>query len=223
MNKLIVLLFAVVMFSCHKGEKASKIAEGIIEYSISYSSDSVSSVPLQFLPKKMILQFNKDFASYQINLMDVFCITNITNLNKKTHTATFKMFNSKFRYEGRKGEYPIFFAPNTQFAILTQQDTLSLAGRNCYKAIVSDVNKLRNFQVYYTNDFEVSHPNTNTPYSDIPGVLMNFEIDLGRLRLTVIAKKVIVTPVDASVFQIDESYKPINQDKMRKIIDDLVR
>jgi hypothetical protein len=190
MIKLLPFALILVFISCKNEKDLNKIYEGIIEYDITYSSDSETTVPVQFLPKKMIMHFNQHYASYRIeDMMGVFCITNTTNISKHTHVSTIKIFNNKYRYEGKREEVPVFFRPESVFLVREIEDTVTLAGVECNKSIITDLKARRKFDVAYSRDFFIKNPNINTPYSDIQGILMKFEIDLGKTRLTLTAKK----------------------------------
>lgn len=224
MTKLIPFVLILVFWSCKSDKDLTKIYEGIIEYDITYSSDSITSVPVQFLPKKMLLQFNQHYASYKIeDMMGVFCITNTTNVSRRTHISTIKIFNKKYKYVGKKGEVPVFFRPESVFLIKETEDTVTLAGIKCQKSAVTDLKARRKFDVAYSEDFFIKEPNINTPYSDINGILMKFEIDLGRMRLTLTAKKIVPSQIKNQVFRIGDDYKLINEEKMREIIATMLR
>jgi hypothetical protein len=166
----------------------------------------------------MIFQFNKNYAAYKIDLMGMFCISNVTNLSKRTHTATIKLFNNKYKYAGGKNENPVFFRPESTFLIKETTDTSTIAGLPCHKTVITDLKGRRKFDVMYTDKFLIETPNTNTPYNEIKGILMKFEIDLGSMRLTLKAKKIIPCPVKNSEFKIADDYMNISQSKMRDII-----
>lgn len=224
MIKLIPVFLIFVLLSCKNEKDLDKIYEGIIEYDITYSSDSATTIPIHFLPKKMILLFNEHYASYKIeDMMGVFCITNITNVSRRTHVSTIKIFNKKYKYTGKKGEVPVFFKPESVFLIKESEDTVTFAGVLCKKSRVTDLKSRRKFDVAYSEDFFIKNPNINTPYSEINGILMKFEIDLGRMRLTLTAKKIIPSKVSNQDFRISDDFKAINEEKMREIIDTMIR
>lgn len=219
MKRLIPFVLILFMFSCRNEKDFNKITEGIIEYDIHYKCDSSSMVPIQFLPKTMVLQFNHDHASYKIeDIMGIFCITNITNLTRRTHTSTIKIFDKKYKYEGQRGEVPVFFKPESIYAVQMMNDTVTLAGVECSRSLITDIKERRKFEVDYSDEFVVKHPNINTPYSDIDGILMKFEIDLGKMRLELTAKKITPTSVNNSAFDVSDEFKNINEEKMRDII-----
>lgn len=219
MSRLILIVLIIFVYSCKSDKDLRKITEGTIVYDISYHSDIASSVPVQFLPKTMVLSFNKEFASYKIeDMMGVFCITNTTDLSERTHISTIKIFNKKYKYEGTDNEVPVFFQPQTTYAIENKEDSVSLAGISCNKSIVTNIKEHRNFEVLHSDLFFIKNPNINTPYSEIDGVLMKFEIDLDKMRLTLTAKKIIPSAINNKEFKITNDYKPISQEKMRSII-----
>jgi hypothetical protein len=224
MIRLILLAQVLVFISCKDNKEHYKINEGIIEYDIAYSSDSGNAIPIQFLPKKMILRFNQDYASYKIeDMMGIFIITYVTNLTKHTHVSTIKLLNNKYKYESSNDEVPVFFRPESIFMIKETDDTATFAGISCFKSIITDIKERRKFEIAYSNDFIIKHPNINTPYRDIEGVLMKFEIDLGKMRLNLTARKVIRTKINNKVFRIDKDYKAITHERMREIIATMLR
>ncbi|HEX3009750.1 MAG TPA: hypothetical protein VHO90_19255, partial [Bacteroidales bacterium] len=185
---------------------------------------SATAIPIQFLPKKMILTFNEHYASYKIeDMMGVFCITNTTNVAQRTHVSTIKIFNNKYKHEGKKDEIPIFFRPQSVFIVTETSDTTTVAGIICNKSLVTDVTARRKFEIASSDDFFIKQPNINTPYCNINGILMKFDIDLGKMRLTLTARKIIPTKVDNRMFTSTEDYKIINETKMREIIATLLR
>lgn len=219
MKRLIPFALILFIFSCRNEKDFNKITEGIIEYDIHYSCDSSSMVPVQFLPRTMVLQFNQNHASYKIeDIMGIFCITNITNLSRRTHISTIKIFDKKYKYEGSRGEVPVFFKPESLYAVEMINDTITLAGVECTRSMVTDIKERRKFEVDYSDEFVIKHPNINTPYADIDGILMKFEIDLGKMRLELTAKKITPTSVNNASFDVSDEYKDINEEKMRDII-----
>lgn len=223
MIRLIPIAFILVLFSCKNEKDLNKIYEGIIEYDISYSGDSTPGIPVQLLPKKMILQFNQHFAAYKIeDGMGVFSITNTTNIEKRTHVSTIKFLDKKYKYTGKKEEVPVFFRPESIFLTKETEDTTTLAGVPCNKSIITDLKRRRKFEVAYSDEFSIKDPNINTPYCDISGILMKFEIDLGKTTLTLTAKKITPSRVSNHMFRINKDYKEINEAKMREIIASLL-
>jgi hypothetical protein len=156
-------------------------------------------------------------------MMGVFCITNTTNISKHTHVSTIKIFNNKYRYEGKREEVPVFFRPESVFIVKNTEDTITLAGIECSKSVITDLKARRKFDIAYSKDFFIKNTNINTPYSDIQGILMKFEIDLGKTRLTLTAKKITPSRVNNQIFRIPDEYKMINEEKMREIIATMLR
>lgn len=224
MIRLILFALILFVFSCQNEKNLTKFYEGIIEYDIAYSCDSANSLPVQFLPKKMILQFNRNYTSYKIeDMWGVFCITNTTDISRHTHVSTIKLFNNKYKYESNKEEVPVFFRPETIFSVKKTADTLTLAGMPCCKSVIVDLKERRKFDVAYSTEIIIKHPNINTPYRDIKGILMKFEIDLGKMRLSLTAKKITPARISNKVFQYTDDYKTITHEKMRDIIATMLR
>jgi hypothetical protein len=223
MTRVILFTFVLIFTACQNERDLNKIYEGIIEYDIAYSSDS-SDLPMQFLPRKMILLFNKNYASYKIeDMMGVFSITNTTDMLRHTHVSTVKFFNNKYRYDGKKEETPVFFNPESVFQIKDTQDTTIMAGVPCLRSWITDTREKRTFQVAYSDEFSIKHPNFNTPYKNIRGILMKFEIDLGRMRLELTAHRVIPGRINSKMFLDTNEYRPITRDKMQEIIASMLR
>lgn len=222
MTRVILFTFILIFTACKNERDLNKIDEGIIEYNISYSGDSIGLPVL--LPKKMTLLFNQNYASYKIeDMMGVFSITNTTDMSRHTHFSTIKFFNNKYRYEGRKDEVPVFFNPETVFQIKDTQDTTMMAGIPCVKSLITDLKEKRTFEAAYTDEFSIKHLNFNTPYKNIRGILMKFEIDLGKMRLELKAHRIIPGRISNKMFMVDDDYRLITRKKMQEIIATMLR
>jgi len=72
----------------------------------------------------------------------------------------------------------VLFDSMDDMEIKETNETMTIAGLNCKKAVITLPSSNLTFDVYYTNDIELKRPNQNNPYRLIEGVLVKFELQL---------------------------------------------
>ena len=67
-----------------------------------------------------------------------------------------------------------------------------------------------NIDIYYTNSIAVKNPNWCSPFAELEGFLLGYDIDMFDMRLRLIAEEVRATPVEDKEFLIEENYKMVS-------------
>lgn len=84
-----------------------------------------------------------------------------------------------------------------------------IAGVDCQEVLVTD--SIGNtYPVYFTEELNVEKPNWNTPFREIEGVLMEYSVKFGNIRMKLTAKEVINEKHDPQLFTIPEGYEIIS-------------
>ncbi|MGX5819443.1 hypothetical protein ACWKWU_14665 [Chitinophaga lutea] len=103
----------------------------------------------------------------------------------------------------------------TQFT--DQSETRQIAGFTCRKAIGKTPDG-STFDVYYTTDIVPENRFYNRRFLNLKGIPLEFEIVMkGGLKMRVIATRVDLAPVPASVFDVPGGYREITADELQKI------
>lgn len=216
-------LFAVFLIcDCSKTSQKSQLSEGEIEYDITYVNNSGRNFPIQLLPKTMQLTFNQNFAAYTIkDRVGLFAIKIISDLKKHNHITLIKVFDKKYVYQSEGKETPVFFKPDISYKIISKSDTTRINGLLCYNIIVEEPENKTKIPVTYI-PINFKNPNYNTPYSDVKGLLMNFNLQMKSLDMKLTAKKVDEKIIKDEEFEIPGGYKAIPRIRMEEIITTLL-
>lgn len=209
--------------SCNIKSK-NKIREGIIEYDIIYLENQLGNISTSMLPKTLTLRFKDHMAMYRINgLFGAFSICNISNSRSVTNTTLLKLLDNKYFYQGKKNENACCFDDLTGIHLEYTDETKNILGFNCKKVIASFPDNDKNsFIIYYTDDIKIKKPNSTNPYSDINGVLLEFELQLNGINMRLKPRSFHKTEVQYEEFEIPPGYKKVSKEKMAQIFAELL-
>jgi GLPGLI family protein len=217
-NLTLIVLFFLLLTSCGTLDFSDQ-PQGVIEYDVTYISNK-SSMPTNLLPKKVVLKFRANKSITSINgFMGMFSLRNISDLKKHTNTMMLKVMDNKYYCEGEKNQSPFFFDGLNEIKITKINESKSIAGLLCHKAIVtSEKSKIEPFELYYTNEIKIKNPNKSTPFGSIDGVLMQFNIQLSNIEMKLTATKYTKDQVNSDLFEIPKEYKSISRNKLKGVL-----
>lgn len=187
---IILICFVLLFFSCKKEKRRGIYDKGRIEYKITYLNEERGSFDPAMLPKKMILEFNNEFSTNTINgFMGFFKLENITYFHKKKSITYLKVINKDYIFQGDRHEpmccFDLFEDIKFEFDTLTK----IIAGLHSKHAIATIPKLDYTFDIYYTHDIALEHPNITNPYLDIEGVLTDFVLFMGPYKMRFEASK----------------------------------
>lgn len=217
---LFLTLIIFLIQGCLEEDRGTKLAEGLISYDIEYMDDSIDRVMVRFLPKKMIVKFKNNNTVNKIeSVSGIVSFTHIQNFKDKSNITLVKLMNRKYQYVEELDEPSLFFNTLPGIKIKETEETKEIAGYKCKKAIISCKNdSFKPFYVYYTNDIKINSPNKHTPFKDMDGVLMEFQIELYDINMRLTATQVISKKIPSKEFEVPTGYEPINKRTMQEII-----
>lgn len=194
--------------------------EGQIEYDISYPDSISNDIMSSMLPSKMITKFKNNQISSEFRVgMGIISATFIANGEDKTMASLFKVVDKKYAllYNKEKTQEELEKLP--KFEVTELKETKKIAGYNCQKALVTQVDNPKNsFNVYYTQEIKVKNPNWNLPYKQIPGVLLEYQIRHKDMEMRFKARKVIIEKINEEDFSLNPEYQVVQHDQLPEII-----
>ena len=103
----------------------------------------------------------------------------------------------------------------------TQEKTI--AGYKCKNATVKVLHKTKPYtiEVWYTDEIKVSNPNWCTPYKEIKGMLMEYQVEKLDVVMKFTATKVEMTEFTPEEFTLPEGYKKISYQEMEESLQQL--
>lgn len=220
--KIIIPLFvAFSIVSCKRDRDESKTSEvDYIKYKVHYLEKMAGDIPTNVLPGEMHAYYDKNHVLTRIDgFFGQFSLIQVADLRKNTVVSMLNFLGNKIYYTGKKGEIPAGIYPLVNPEIQFTEDTLTISGLLSYKTIV-DVSDDR-YDIYYTKDISIKHPNVTTPYSSIDFVLCDFRVQLSYLKMRLIIMDHVKEKIDPSLFEIPEDYKQVSKEEMEGIINNL--
>lgn len=151
------------------------------------------------------MNFNVVNYIYLINVKDETVITLMDNHGDKYLIRSDK---KAYRADMKKHE-------TTRFT--DQNEIREIAGYKCRKAI-GKTEDGTTFEVFYTIDLIPENKEYNRRFVNLKGIPLEYEIILrAGSKMRVVATKVDLSPVPASVFDVPGGYKEITAEELKKI------
>ncbi len=221
-----LLIFIVCIFlfiSCTNKNNGNDIKSGTIEYKIRYLNNHLDEREASLLPENMKLIFNEDLAvNYIDGFLGLYKLNTITNFDTRKCSTLLKVFEKQYMYYGKKGEYMCCFDEMEDMQIRETNETRIIAGLKCRRAIITLPSDNKQFDIYYTTDIDLRHPNMNNPYKKINGVLMQFELQLLHLRMEFTAVKFNPDTDRGIKLNIPKNISQVTRDQMTQILNKLM-
>ena len=207
----ISIFFGLLASSC-KYANPKYIKEGIIEYDAKVVDENHPMAGLA--PGKMVVKFKNNQFAAEMSSMGVFTTIFIANPEKKTMTLLVKMFNIK---QASIDDEKMIKKENDEYKLEFKEtkETKEIAGYKCKKVIanLADDPTVK-FDVYYTEELNVTSPNVLSPYAEIKGMLMEYRLKKFGLEMTFTAVGVKKEEIPNEEFELPAYYKVISKTEM---------
>ncbi len=117
---------------------------------------------------------------------------------------------SKDDYEDRNGKYA-----GIQFEYLPE--TKKILGYNC-KLAIAKLKDGSTFRVYYATDLVFQNKDYGPQFKNLPGFPLEYESELGKMKVTCIADKVSFDPVPSAMFDTPKAgYREMTYNEIKNI------
>jgi GLPGLI family protein len=190
-NSLYLFVFFLLLLtsSCQSEGEGSGVSSGRIDYKITYLNSDLNKKTKEMLPSHMRLSFNEKQAVNNIEgFMGIYRLNATTNFHTRKCSTMLKVFDKYYLFKGERDEQMCCFDTMDDMKVEETNETKTIAGFICKKAVVTLPGKNESFNIYYTNEISLKHPNVTNPYREIKGVLMEFELNLSYLRMHFVAE-----------------------------------
>lgn len=200
---------------------SNQIKQGSIEYSITYPNIPEDSYLIDLMPKKMETRFvDNSFRSDIVAGMGLFKTSIICKEGENSLVHTVKMLNKKYASNLNSSEIKDFNPDFKDIQLEPLDETKTIAGLKCsaFKVTVKS-DSTWNFVLYYTKDIKIKDSNKHTPFHEIDGVLMQYDIVSYDTHMRFIANEVSELKIDDDEFVLSEDYKIITPPELKKEIE----
>jgi GLPGLI family protein len=98
-----------------------------------------------------------------------------------------------------------------------KNDTKTILGYKC-KLAVAKLKDGSEFRVYYSPDLAFQNKDYGVQFQNLPGFPLEYESELGKMKVTYVADKIVFDPVAAAVFDLPKSgYREMSYDEVKKL------
>jgi len=209
-------LLVCTLLSCDNTLFEREISEGVIEYKVSFPFYDQESIMAGMLPDKATLEFKEDRFVSQVSSGIAFRTTLIGNNTERTIDQVLQLLSKRFYTSMTERDVMAFNSSMPEMTLIYTNETDTVAGYKCKKAIAifNDISRPE-IELYYTDDIGLKDPNWHTPYAEIPGVLLRYEMEQYnmRMRLEAISVEKIIIPEER--FKIQENFEEVAPERMQ--------
>lgn len=207
-------------------ESVKELVKGTVEYKVSYPYFKGDDFTRAMLPKQMFFVFEGDkINSY--TKKGGFLKMGVMGVPKKDSISMYIDFGQadfKSNFSGPKRIQEFIGHQSDLEITLVEGEEKKIAGLQCKKADVKYVNAdLPDFSVYYTEELSIESPNFYNPYNEIPGVLMEFQMERFGLVSSIVADTFYTDLPKEHKFDLDSNFLQIQflkfEDKIRDLFE----
>lgn len=218
-----IITISILSASCKRSDNESEITAGRIDYKITYLNNDLDKKTMNILPTHMKLVFNEKQAANNIEgFMGIYRLNAITNFSTRKCSTILKVFDKHYLFRGNKDEQMCCFDTMEGMEIQETSETKDIAGFKCRKSIVRLPLTDETFEIFYTDEINLKHPNVTNPYKDVKGVLMEFELNLLYLKMRFVAEKYQISDDYDFKNKPPDNSKLVSRDQMTQILNRLM-
>lgn len=196
----------LLLTACGNG----KVTEGIIEYEVSYPYLNASDFMVKMLPNKMTMRFKDNKWKTTVSKGKSIKTEFFSDCKNKTLSTAFQFGTKKLLVELTESEIKGMLKEFPELTYIDINDRDTICGFNVMKkdAVFEDI-AYPEAELWYTDEIDIENANWCYPYSEIKGVLLQYEIERYGLRMRLKATHFRDEPVDDSEFNLPAGYKKV--------------
>ena len=209
MKKLLSFMMVAAIIMGFASSAISKDFSGVITYKISYPGMEIDASMAAMMPKMATLTIKETKSKFEISMGQMGTQIQIIDGEAKTVTSVMNMMGQKFYYVETEDDINEEIAENENVDFQVMDETKEIAGYECKKAVVTvkDGGEEMQFTVFFTEEIGSQSLNIDNPYfKDVPGAMLEFEIDTGAGTMKMEAISVDKKKVADTEFEVPEGY-----------------
>jgi GLPGLI family protein len=210
----IIGFFIVFAYGCGSKSGGNGISEGVIEYDAEPVDKAHPMADLA--PTKMTVKFKENKSCVDLSAgMGLFSTSFISDPDSRTMIQLVKLLNKKYAHVFDTIELRKENEKTPKMVVQKTNETKMIAKYKCKKAHISFPGTDNpGFDVFYTTDIDIQNPNWSNPFSEIEGVMMEYQMTRHGMEMHFIARAVNCIEVDDAVFEVPEDYKVIGKPEL---------
>ncbi len=222
---ILILSGAYLTFhSCSGDAFSGKLNEGTIEYDMIYLQDEKDNPLISLLPTTMTLKIKDNNSIQKIEgWMGVFQMAGIAKREDNYKAAYLKIMGEKYVFETTMDGPSFGFDEYPNMKLVPNDSVKTIAGYKCkgFNVFLNDSDKAA-FAIYYTNEIRLDNPNCNNPFSEVKGVLLDYQMNFQKIPVHIVAKKAVKEDITDDEFLVPDGFQKVSKDKIQEVINNLM-
>lgn len=218
MKQLKNLLLLFILLTIAAGADAQqKLSEGKVTFEIAYGDTDLPDETMAMMPTEMDMYFKNDKSRVEMSMGMGMNQTMIFDNKARTMTMLMDMMGNKIAVKNTEEDIKKQKEKNGKKdnKIEFTNETKQIAGYTCKKAKVT--NDEGSFDLYYTDDIVIKDGDWNSDFKDIKGFPMQYQMNQGKMQMTMTAKKVTAQAVEDKMFTVPADYKEKTPEELQKM------
>jgi len=198
----------------------AKEFKGDINYKITYPGMEVDASMAAMMPKIAKLTIKGNMSKFEINMGQMGSQIQIIDGETKTITTVMNMMGQKLYYVETEDDISDELGENENVSVDIKDETKEIAGYECTKAVITvkDGGEEMLFTIYFTEEIGSSSMNIDNPYfKDIPGAMLEFEINTGGGTMKMEAISINKRNVSDDEFEVPEGYEEKTEEEVNQM------
>ena len=203
-----------MLFSC-SNKNDFRSSEGIIDFGINYPVKNYDASWERFIPKKMTMSFKDNVYKNEISIGVIFNSSIITDCNKKEMIMilNFKPEKIYTKLNEQQVAEMLTNLPVPEIINTNAYDSIMGIVSKRYYGVYEDLEDGRDVQLNETKQILINNSNWGNQFSEIDGVLINYEIAQFGLNMQFKAHSIdLDSNVPDSTFSIPKDYIEVSLD-----------
>lgn len=208
---MIIALSTPFLSGCSSDLLDSRVAEGVIEYALSFPDYDPNGIMAGMLPERTTVSFADDKQVAELSAgMGIFRTTMVVDGVKKGLDYHLSMMSKKMVAHLQPRDVGLFNKDSGTPTIVYTEDRDTIAGYPCKRAIAI-FNRIDHpeTELWYTDRIELQNPNWFGPFAEIPGVLLRYDLVQYGMRMRLNAVSVQPGVVDPAKFVVKEDFDKV--------------
>lgn len=229
-TKILIIIIAAAAAACSSGySEGGEIDEGVITYNMRYPRENPrnrESSLIGLFPQQVKMYFKDNKTAMHVKGF-FFSLKYINPNNGKTCTL-FHTLNHFLVYEADSSKLSFGYGEMGKMNITRCQDTMTIGGYLCNKALASNPESGLEAEVWYTDKIKISNANAGNPFGALGGVPMKFSVVLCGFYMEAEAERVEPqneqkTLVTDEEFKVPQNYEQVTAEGLSAVFHNLTR
>ncbi|MBX2980308.1 MAG: hypothetical protein KF905_13515 [Flavobacteriales bacterium] len=208
---LLAIGLGAILNSCNTDLLTLRMDEGEVEYALTFPDYDPSGIMAGMLPERTTLSFMNDKQVAEVSAgMGIFRTTLVSDNKARFMDYHMSMMSKKLVSSVQQRDLALFNDGWGVPTILHTGHVDSIAGVPCKRAIaIFDGIDQPEIELWFTDAFAIDSPNWYTPFGEIPGLLMRYDVVQYGMRMRLEAINVKPGKPDPAKFQRKDEFQAV--------------